>query len=103
MVCADLEMLGERGINEIADEIARAQVRQIAGGIRQVVRRLGRRAPRLAIVAGQGAFIATAAAEEAGLDVTDLADALGTAAARAVPAAAVAYLLYEQLEAPVGD
>jgi len=98
MVCADLEMLRERGISDIAEHVAGAQVRQIASGIRQVVKRLGSRAPRLAIAAGQGAFIAKAAAEAAGLCVEALADALGDAAARAVPAAAVAYLLYERLE-----
>ena len=97
MVCADLEMLRDPGITEIAEHVARAQVQQIAGGIRQVARRLGSRSPRLAIVAGQGAFIASAAAEAAGLHVTALADALGNAAARAVPAAAVAYLLHERL------
>jgi len=97
MVCADLEMLRERGISDIAEHVAGAQVRQIASGIRQVVKRLGSRAPRLAIAAGQGAFIAKAAAEAAGLCVEALADALGDAAARAVPAAAVAYLLYERL------
>ena len=101
MVCADLEMLREPGITEIAESVARAQVQQIAGGIRQVVGRLGSRSPQLAIVAGQGAFIARAAAEAAGLRVKELADALGPAAARAVPAAAVAYLLYEQLESAV--
>jgi uncharacterized hydantoinase/oxoprolinase family protein len=45
------------------------------------------------VVAGQGAFIAKAAANEAGLAMQDLADGFGAAAARAVPAAAVAYLL----------
>ena len=99
MVCADLEMLREQGVTEIAAHVARAQVRQIASGIRQVVKRLGSRAPQLAIVAGQGAFIARAAAEQAGLRVAVLADVLGDAAARAVPAAAVAYLLSERLDA----
>jgi probable H4MPT-linked C1 transfer pathway protein len=98
MVCADLEMLREPGITEIAEHVAEAQVRQIAAGIRQVMRRLEGQSPRLAIVAGQGAFIARAAAERAGLSVKALADTLGSAAARAVPAAAVAYLLYERLD-----
>jgi probable H4MPT-linked C1 transfer pathway protein len=96
MVCADLEMLGAQGITDLADHIARSQLRQIASGIRQVMRRLGARCPRVAVVAGQGAFIARAAANEAGLNTQDLADALGVAAARAVPAAAVAYLLAER-------
>ena len=98
MVCADLEMLRDPGITEIAAHVARAQVQQIARGIRQVVQRLGSRSPQFAIVAGQGAFIATAAAEQAGLRAEPLAGAFGTAAARAVPAAAVAYLLQELLE-----
>lgn len=93
MVCADLEMLGASGITEIADHVARSQVRQIARGIQQVMRRLGARGPRVALVSGQGAFIARAAASEAGLATHDLADDLGAAVARAVPAAAVAYLL----------
>lgn len=96
MVCADLEMLGAQGITDLADHIARSQQRQIASGIRQVMRRLGARCPRVAVVAGQGAFIARAAASEAGLTTQDLAGALGVAAARAVPAAAVAYLLAER-------
>jgi probable H4MPT-linked C1 transfer pathway protein len=99
MVCADLEMLGAQGITDIADHVARSQVRQIARGIQQVMRRLGSQCPRVAIVAGQGAFIAQLAATEAGLATQDLADALGAAAARAVPAAAVAYLLDDMIEA----
>ncbi len=93
MVCADLEMLGPDDITAIAEHVARAQVRQIAGGIRQVMRRLGSACPRLAVLAGQGAFLARAAAEEVGLATHDMAEDVGSAAARAAPAAAVAYLL----------
>jgi probable H4MPT-linked C1 transfer pathway protein len=93
VVCADLEMLRPEAITAIAAHVARAQVRQIAGGIRQVMRRLGTRAPRVAVVAGQGAFLARAAADDVGLATRDMAEAIGTAAARAAPAAAVAYLL----------
>ena len=38
-------------------------------GLRQVMRRLGPRCPRIAVVAGQGSFVATAAALNAGLEV----------------------------------
>jgi probable H4MPT-linked C1 transfer pathway protein len=93
MVCADLEMIGAQGISDIAEHVAHAQVQQVASGIRQVMRRLGARAPSVAVVAGQGAFIARAAATEAGLATQDLADDLGAGAARAVPAVAVACLL----------
>jgi probable H4MPT-linked C1 transfer pathway protein len=101
MVCADLEMLGADGISDIADHVARSQVRQIARGIQQVMRRLGARRPRVAVVAGQGTFIAKAAAKETGLPTEDLAERLGAAAARAVPAAAVAYLLDAMLTSTV--
>ncbi len=93
MVCADLEMLGPGDITAIAEHVARAQVRQIAGGIRQVMRRLGSARPPLAVLAGQGAFLARAAAEEVGLATRAMAEDVGSAAARAAPAAAVAYLL----------
>ena len=96
MVCADLEMLGPGDITAIAEHVARAQVRQIAGGIRQVMRRLGPACPRVAVLAGQGTFLARAAAEEVGLATRDMAEDVGSAAARAAPAAAVAYLLAER-------
>lgn len=101
MVCADLEMLGEQGIGDIADHVARAQVQQIVSGLRQVTRRLDFRRPGVAVIAGQGAFVARLAAQAAGFEPRDLAERLGPAAARAVPAAAVAYLLNDVLEAQV--
>ena len=99
VVCADLEMLGPGDITAIAEHVARAQVRQIAGGVRQVMRRLGSACPRVAVLAGQGTFLARAAAEEVGLATRDMAEDLGSAAARAAPAAAVAYLLAGTAEA----
>jgi probable H4MPT-linked C1 transfer pathway protein len=93
MVCADLEMIGLGDVDAIADHISRAQVRQIASGIRQVMRRLGPACPRMAVLAGEGTFLARAAAEKVGLATRDLADEVGSAAARSAPAAAVAYLL----------
>lgn len=101
MVCADLEMLGAAGITGIADHVARMQVRQIVSGLRQVIRRLGARCPRVAVLAGQGAFVAREAADEVGLAPCDLADGMGAAVARATPAAAVAYLLDAMLTASV--
>jgi len=98
MVCADLERLGAATVTEIAEHVTHAQVRQIVSGIRQVMHRLGPRCPRLVVVAGQGAFLARMAADEVGLATTNLADGLGAAAARATPAAAVAYLLDVMIE-----
>ena len=61
-----------------------AQVRQIAGGLRQVMRRLGPACPRVAVLAGQGTFLARAAAAEVGLATRDLAEArIGHGAGRA--------------------
>lgn len=97
MVCADLEMLGADDITAIAEHVARAQVRQIAAGIEQAMRRLRAECPGIAVVAGQGAFLARAAAEDVGLMVRDLAADLGVDAARATPAAAVAFLLADAL------
>jgi probable H4MPT-linked C1 transfer pathway protein len=93
MVCADLDMLAPADITALAEHVARAQVRQIASGIRQVRRRLGAGGPRLAVVAGHGAVLAREAAQSLGLDVKDLRQEAGAAIARAAPAAAVAYLL----------
>lgn len=93
MICADLDMLDPVEITAIAEHVARAQVRQIVRGIRQVVRRLGPLCPKVAILAGAGAFIARSAAEDAGLHPRDLSEIVGSAAARIAPAAAVAYLL----------
>jgi (4-(4-[2-(gamma-L-glutamylamino)ethyl]phenoxymethyl)furan-2-yl)methanamine synthase len=97
MVCADLETLGENDLSAIARHVANAQTQQIADGIRQVMQRLGGATPRVAVVAGSGAFLARAAADAAGLATRDLADEVGAAGALAVPALAVAHLLSDLL------
>ena len=97
LVCADREMIDEDGITAIAAALARSQVLEVAAGIAQVLERHPEL--RTAVVAGLGAFIAGRAARERGLEVVQLAAALGGvsahgAVARSAPAAAVA-LLYE--------
>jgi uncharacterized hydantoinase/oxoprolinase family protein len=62
-----------------------------------VMQRLGGATPRVAVVAGSGAFLARAAADAAGLATRDLADEVGAAGALAVPALAVAHLLSDLL------
>ena len=94
IVCADRETLAPEDITLIASAVARAQVRQIASGVRQVIRRLGAECPVDAIVVGSGTFLAQAAAEAVGLAVRAPADA-GVTQAFATPAAAVARLLLE--------
>ncbi len=99
MVCADREMLADDEITAIAEHVARAQTRQIRHGVRQVLRRLAPGRPTVAVVAGCGGFLATAAAAGEGLQTRDLAVDLGPDAARSTPAAAVAWLLSERLRA----
>jgi (4-(4-[2-(gamma-L-glutamylamino)ethyl]phenoxymethyl)furan-2-yl)methanamine synthase len=95
-VCGDREMLDEAAIDGIARALVEAQLERVTAG----VRRVRARCPdaRTAVVAGLGELVATAAARRAGLEVTRLADRLG-AAARTAPAAAVACLLAEAIEA----
>jgi probable H4MPT-linked C1 transfer pathway protein len=100
MVCADRETIDVDDVTAIAVHVADTQSRQIAHAIRQVLRRRATVAPQAAVVAGAGAFLARAAAEAAGLAVRDLAAELGSAAARAAPAAAVAHLLADMLCTP---
>ena len=89
IVCADLEMIDAIDVTAMAAHLARRQVRQIAAGVRQVLKRLGARAPRLAVLAGRGAFMARAAAEDVGLDARELPVEI-------CPASAVAWLLAEK-------
>jgi probable H4MPT-linked C1 transfer pathway protein len=96
MVCADLDTLDEQHLTAIAEEIAQRQIRQIACGLRQIIRRLGAAAPAVAVLAGQGTFLARQAAEACGLEARELATELGSDAARAAPAVAVAVLLAER-------
>src|SRR5690606_17675193 len=60
MVCADLEMLAPRDVTRIARHVARVQRARIVAAIRQVLSRLGAEAPRVALAAGAGAFLARA-------------------------------------------
>ncbi len=96
VVCADLETLGPDDVTAIAEHVWRAQVRQIVAGIRQVLRRLGASAPRVALLAGSGAFLGRAAAAAAELTPRPLEGSFGARGARALPAVAVARLLARQ-------
>ncbi len=101
MVCADLEMLEAEDITVIAEAVARAQVRQIADGIHQVMRRLGAGGPREAVLAGRGSFLARAAARDLGITTRELMREGGRGAACDTPASAVAFLLFEYVAAGV--
>jgi probable H4MPT-linked C1 transfer pathway protein len=91
VICADREILTEADLTRLARAVADAQLDDVAEAIRRVRKRHPE--PTTAVVTGLGDFIAAAAARRVGLDVTPLAHAIGRDAARAAPAAAVAYLL----------
>jgi hypothetical protein len=90
-VCADREMLGEPDIDRLAAAVAAAQVEDVAAALRRVHARHPHVAS--AVVTGLGDFIAWSAVQRVGLAAVRLATILGAEAARAAPAAAVAYLL----------
>jgi len=76
MVCGDLEMIGLGDVDAIAITSHRLRCGR-SQRIRQVMRRLGPVCPGVAVLAGEGTFLARAAAEEVGLATRDLADDLG--------------------------
>ncbi len=95
VVCADRELLDDVAVSEIADALAEAQTARITDAIRRVCGR--HPSLRTAVVTGLGAFLGTAAARAAGLEVVPLAEELGAAAARCAPAVAVAMLLEQHV------
>lgn len=96
VVCGDREMLDDDAVDRIARALAEAQVEAVAAAVGRV--RAAVPDAQTAVVAGLGDFIAAAAARRAGLAVVPLAEWLG-GAARHAPAAAVAWLLADQLAA----
>ena len=96
VVCGDREMLDEATIDRIACAVVEAQLAQVTRGLQRV--REAFPAARTAVVTGLGDFIAAAAARRAGLEVVSLAERWGDAA-RVAPAAAVGWLLAEELGA----
>ncbi|MEP6688682.1 MAG: hydantoinase/oxoprolinase family protein [Gemmatimonadales bacterium] len=94
VVCGDREMLDEGAIDGIALALVEAQIALVADGISRV--RATCPAATTAVVTGLGDFIAAEAARRAGLAVVELRERLGDAA-RAAPAAAVAWLLADEL------
>src|SRR5689334_11310977 len=94
VVCGDREMLDEAAIDAIARAVVEAQMEQVVNGIRLV--RGAFPTLRSAVVTGLGEFIAAEAARRSGLDVVSLTSHWGSVA-RVAPAAAVGWLLAEQL------
>lgn len=94
LVCGDRELLDDATIDRLARALVDAQVQAVVEGIERVRARCP--AVTTAVVTGLGEFIAAKAARRAGLEVLRLADQLGPAA-RIAPAAAVAWLLADEL------
>jgi arsenate reductase (glutaredoxin) len=89
-LCADTHLMTDTDVDDLAADLAHAQVARVADAIG----RIRARHPdlRVAVIAGLGAFIGAAAARRAGCEVRLLAGTLGDDAARYAPAAAVALL-----------
>ncbi len=99
IVCADRDMLDDESVDGIARALAGAQVNTVAAALGRVLERCP--SITLAVTTGLGDFIATDAAVNLGLDVVPLSGLLGPSA-RMAPAAAVAWLLWSDIE-PVRD
>jgi probable H4MPT-linked C1 transfer pathway protein len=103
VVCADIEMLTEQEIVNMAHYIYDRQLEQIAGGLKQVY---GRIKPQLdqekipVVVTGLGKdFLAKKAAEKAGFEETiDLSEVFGAKAAVVSPSVGVAIIAASNLE-----
>jgi len=107
VVCADVDMLDEQEIIDMAKFIYEKQVEQIADGLMQVYERMRRRVPEgiPAVVAGSGRnFLAGKAAEQIGLsELIDLGELLGANAAFASPSVGVALMVASRLEGTIAE
>jgi probable H4MPT-linked C1 transfer pathway protein len=103
VVCADIDMLNEEEIMDMARFVYDRQVEQITGGLKQVYERiqpllLQEKIP--VVVTGLGRnFLARKAAEKAGFkEIIDMADLLGAEASVVSPSVGVALMLAGNLE-----
>ncbi len=102
VVCADIDMLNEQEIVDMARFIYDKQVEQIAEGLRQVHKRMKQQIQEdiPVVVAGLGRnFLARKATEKAGLNkVIDLDELLGVNAAFTSPSVGIALMVASRLE-----
>ena len=102
VVCADIEMISEKEIAQIASYVYSKQIEQIADGLNQVYSRLKLDAKTTVpvVVTGLGKdFLARKAAERAGVKkILDLSELLPAKAALASPAVGVALMVASRLE-----
>lgn len=105
VVCADIDMLNEQEIMDMARFIYEKQVEQISEGLRQVYERKKRQIREAipVVVTGLGRnFLAKKAAEKIGLDwVIDLGELFGVDAALMSPSVGVALMVANRLEGKI--
>jgi len=105
VVCADIEMLSEKEIVQIAQYVYEQQISQVADGLRQVYERVKQEAKAeiTAVVTGLGKnFLARKAAEKAGFNkIIDFDDLVSGNVARVSTAVGVAFMVASNLEGRV--
>jgi len=102
VVCADIEMLSQEEIMEMARYIYERQVDQIAEGLMQVYTRIHPRVKGelpVVITGIGGKFLGRKAAERVGIkDIIDLGERLGANVAAITPCVGVALMTAEKIE-----
>ena len=102
VVCADIEMLSERVIVDIAEQVYDAQIEQVTGGLKQVyggLKPVFKREPPVVVTGLGREFLAKAAAQRAGFkEIVDLGEAMGADAALVSPSVGVALMTASRLE-----
>jgi probable H4MPT-linked C1 transfer pathway protein len=101
VVCADIDMLTDQEIVDIAQFVYDRQVEQITEGLKQVSERIKPQQEKICVVVtGLGRnFLAGKAAEKAGFsDIFDMKEYLGADAAVVSPSVGVAFMVASSLE-----
>jgi len=102
VVCADIEMLTEQEIIQIAKHVYDMQIEQVTDGLSQVYARIKSRAKAkiVAVITGLGKdFLARNAAQRVGIDeIIDLSELVGSDIATVSPAVGVALMTATKLE-----
>ncbi|MEM0313911.1 MAG: hydantoinase/oxoprolinase family protein [Candidatus Bathyarchaeia archaeon] len=105
VVCADMEMLSQEEIAEIARYIYERQVEQIAQALMQVYLRVKKQVAGsvpVAVMGIGGKFLGRKAAEQVGIrNIVELAEKLGSGAASMTPSVGVALMAAEKLEGEI--
>ena len=99
VVCADLDMLNEQDIIEMAKFVYQKQIVQIANGLKQVKERFNHK-KNTAVVTGIGRkFLARKAAEYVGFEeIIDMNELSGADVAVASPSVGIAFMVANKLE-----